>query len=109
MSRGAEIATPVVVALDSATERIEQQAAVAALHQREAQARETHGTIAKVIGFPAAVRYLSAAEEGLGDLPIACLLDPAVERAQRQDQALSSGGGQFGRVPTGRASGQAAP
>ena len=94
MSRGGEIATPASAArLDPAAEGIEQQAAIAALHHRVAEAREPHGPIAKIVGFPAALGHAAGAEESLGDVAVARLLEPAIERAQGEDQAVASSGG----------------
>ena len=76
-----------------AAEGIEQQPAIAALHHRLTQAREPRRPIAKVIGFPAALGHAAGPEESLGDVPIARLLEAAVERAQGEDQAITSSGG----------------
>ncbi len=94
MSRGGEIATPASAAwLDTAAEGIEQQAAIAALHHRLAQAREPRCPIAKVIGLPAALGHAAGPEESFGDVPIARFLEAAVERAQGEQQAITSSGG----------------
>jgi hypothetical protein len=110
MSLGGEIATPVECgALSPAAEGIEQQAAIAALHHRLAQARQSHGPIAKVVGFPAALRHATAAEERFGDVPVARIFEARVERAQRENQAVASAGRQRRRVAPRRAAHQAAP
>ena len=57
-----------------------------------AEAREPYGAVAKVMGFPAALGHLGGAEKRLGDIPVARLLEPAVEGAQCQDEALASSG-----------------
>ena len=109
MSRGGEIATPVDCGLDSAAEGIEQQAAIAALHHGMAQAHEPHRAIAKVVGFPAALGHAAGPEEGFGDVAVARLLEPPIERAQRKRQAVAPGGGKHRGVAPRRAPGQAAP
>src|SRR6185312_16782584 len=89
MSLGGEIATPPNVARSGpSAEGIEKQAAIAALHHRVAQARQPHGPIAKIVGFPAALRYAAGAEESLGDVTVARLLEPAIERSQCEHQAF---------------------
>ena len=94
MSLGGEIATPPNVARSGpSAEGIEQQAAIAALHHRVAQACQPHGPIAKIVGFPAALRHAAGAEESLGDVPIARFLKAAVERSQGEDQTITSSGG----------------
>ena len=110
MSQDSEIAPLLNAAgLGAAAEGIEQQTAVPALHQHEAEADEPHGPIAKVMGLPAAVRHAAAAEEGFGDVAIAGVFEPAVERAQRQDQALAARRRQFRRVSAWRSSAETAP
>ena len=110
MSLGGEIATPIEsCALSPAAEGIEQQAAIAALHHRLAQARQSHGPIAKVVGFPAALRHATAAEERFGDVPVARIFEARVERAQCENQAVASAGRQRRRVAPRRAAHQAAP
>lgn len=90
MSLGGEIATPPNAAWSGpAAERIEQQATVAALHHRMAQARQPHGPIAKVVGFPAAFRHAATSEESLGNLSVACFLEPTVECAQRENKPIA--------------------
>ena len=105
MSRGREIATPVDCSSHSAPERMEQQAAIAALHHGVAKAHEPHGAIAKVVGFPAALGHAAGPEEGFGDVPIARLVEPRVERAQRKRQTVAPGGGKHRRVAPRRAPG----
>ena len=48
--------------LDAPSERVEEQAPIAALHHCEAEACEAHGPIAEIVGFPAAHRHSGGAE-----------------------------------------------
>jgi len=61
------------------------------------------------MGFPAAVRHSAASEKRLGDFAVTCLVEPTVERAQRQGEAFAARGGQFCRVSAYGASGQTMP
>ena len=70
-------------------ERIEQQAAIPAVHHRHPQPYETRGTVAEVMGLPAALGHAGGAEEGRGDLAIARLGEPPIEGAQCQHQAVA--------------------
>jgi len=99
MSLGDPIATAAAWGgLYTATEGVEQQATIAALHHAVPQAREPYGSIAKVVGFPATLRQAAGTEEGLGDVAIARLLNASVERAQCEHQALTPGRGECRRV-----------
>jgi hypothetical protein len=88
---------------------MEKQAAIAAQHHRMAQANQPYGPIADVMGFPAAIGHTGGPEEGLRDVAIARLLEPAIKRAQGEGQTIASGGGQRGRVATRRAARHTAP
>ena len=77
-------------ASDAAAERIEQQAAIPALHHRNPQPYETRGTVAQVMGLPAALGHAGGTKEGSGNLAIARLSEPPIEGAQCQHQAVAS-------------------
>jgi hypothetical protein len=96
-------------ALGPAAEGIEQQAAITALHHRVAEARQPYGAVAKIMSLPAALGNAAGSKKNLGDVPVARVVGSAIERPQREHEAIASGGGQRGRVALGRAAGQAAP
>jgi len=96
-------------ASDAAAERIEQQAAIAALHHRHPQPYETRGTVAEVMGLPAALGQAGGAEEGRGDLAVARLREPPIEGAQCQHQSVAPCRRQCRRIAAERAAGERAP
>ena len=65
-------------ASDATAERIEQQAAIPAVHHRHPQPYETRGTVAEVMGLPAALGHTGGAEERPCDFAIARLGEPSV-------------------------------
>ena len=96
-------------ASDAAAERMEQQAAITALHHRHPQAYETRGAVAEVMGLPAALGHAGSAEEDPGNFAIARLGKPSIEGAQRQHQALASCRRQYRGVRPGPAADEPAP
>ena len=96
-------------ASDAAAERIEQQAAIPALHHRHPQPYETRSTVAEVMGLPAALGHAGATEKGPGNFAIARLRKPPIEGAQRQHQAVAPCRRQCRRIAAGRAAEERAP
>ena len=86
-----------------------QEAAITPMHHRYAQAHKPRGPITEVVGFPAALGHALCPKEALGYLSVTRLLEPAVQRAQRQHEAVASGGGQCRGITAQRTTGQAAP
>ena len=98
-----------VEASDAAAERIKQQAAIPALHQRHPQPYKTRGTVAEVMGLPAALGHAGGAKEGSGDLAIAGLGEPPIEGAQCQHQTVAPRRRQCRRIAAERAAGECTP
>lgn len=72
--------------------------AVAAAHKLEAEPRQAHRAVAQVVLFPSAIRHAVHSEERFGDVVVARMIEPAVERAQREQQASAAVRRQCGRI-----------
>ncbi len=90
MSCVCEITTPKFLLLLAAPIRVEEEIAVATLHERESKTRQADGVIAQVVGFPAALREPITSKQDGSDISVGDVLKPRVERAQREDKTLSS-------------------
>ncbi len=82
ISVGGEIATPLRPSeLLPPAVGVEQQRAIAAAHHPEAELDEADGTVAQIMALPGSPGDVWGGEQGGGDVAIAGILKPAVERA----------------------------
>ena len=65
--------------------------------------------VTKIVRLPATVEHCAAAKENTGDLPIACVILPPVEGAQRQYQPVTAHPRQRGWVGARISVGQPPP
>ena len=81
MSVGGEITPPARQSGLFAAIRMQQQAAIAAAHHREAEADQARGPIAEFVRNPVSVVDCVVAEQGAGDFAMGGAGKPSVESA----------------------------
>lgn len=89
MSRACEITTPKHLVVLAAPIRVEEEIAVATLHELESETRQSDGAIAQIMGFPAALREPITSKQGRCDSAVGGVLKPTIKRAQCEGEALS--------------------
>jgi hypothetical protein len=84
--------------LRKASVRMQEQIAVTALHQIEAETRKTHRPIAQVVTLPGTRGHRSEVKDDFGDLSIGDVLLAGVEGAQRKYQSVAALPREGGRI-----------
>ena len=88
---------------------VEQKKTIAALRHVDAEPDEADGAVAQIVTLPAALGDAGDAEQRAGNLAIARIAEPAVERAQGEDKPVPARWRQCRGIVTGVSAGQAAP
>lgn len=72
--------------------------AISAAHEPEAKLRQAHRAIAQVVLLPAPIGQPMRAKESLGNVAVARVIETAIQRPQREQQAIASVRRQCGRI-----------
>jgi len=68
---------------------MQEEVPVAAQHQAVAKAGETDGLVAQIVRFPTARGHSAEIEQSVGDFAVRSGLEPRIERAQCEYQAVT--------------------
>lgn len=88
---------------------MKEKAAIAAAHHGESEPDDPAGLIAQFVRNPVALGDGFGLEQDGRDLGIGRASEPAIQRAQRQDEPIAPLGSENAEVGTGLAAGQRAP